>query len=156
MIDVFQAVNHGRNYLAFTLFGTIVSIAYTIFLGSLQVSASFFGATTFQADFIGVVVVIVLNSYLLGIGVTALVGYVRYVHRGMGVCVRGRIGRRLGVQLALCLWSMGLQQDMRQVRRRPISVPERISALDYERRQYELREVRDHVANRPRYQIERV
>lgn len=55
VLDIFQAFYHRRIFLGLTLIGTISTIAYTIMLGSLQVSASFYGATTFHADLDGVI-----------------------------------------------------------------------------------------------------
>lgn len=46
-------------------------------LGSLQVSASFYGATTFHADLDGVVAVLALNVYMLLLSLSALVIYSR-------------------------------------------------------------------------------
>lgn len=114
IIDVFRAFHHGRIFLGLTLIGTVLTIGYTIMLGTLQVSASFYGATTFHADLDGVIAVVALNSYLLLLSFTALVVYVhnRYKERGW---IKG--ANTMSELLVKILWSDGLRADVREGRR---------------------------------------
>ena len=77
-------------------------------LGSLQVSASFYGATTFHADLDGIIVSTVLNAYILLVSVMAswrcrAAG--RYCHRPPG---------SIAATLPFVLHSQGLRDDLRQ------------------------------------------
>ncbi|KAB2573030.1 hypothetical protein DBV05_g8288 [Lasiodiplodia theobromae] len=111
-VDIAQAFRHGHVFLVFTLIGTVVSIAYTIMLGSLQVSASFYGATTYTADVDGVIAIVAFNAYLLAISMAALGTYVFKMWK-MEWNVRGQT--TLATQLAFTLWSNGLREDMKNV-----------------------------------------
>lgn len=75
ILDIFQAFRCGRIFLGLTLVGTVGTIGFTIMLGSLQVSASFYGSTTFHADMDGVISVLALNAYLFLISFSALTVY---------------------------------------------------------------------------------
>lgn len=113
IVDVFQAFYHGRVFLGFTLVGTVLTIGYTIMLGTLQVSASFYGATTFHADLDGVIAVVALNSYLLLLSFTALVVYVIDKHKGKD-WIKG--AGTMSELLVKILWSDGLREDVRNDR----------------------------------------
>lgn len=110
---MFQAFYHGRVFLGLTLLGTVLTIGYTIMLGTLQVSASFYGATTFHADLDGVIAVVALNSYLLLLSFTALVVYAVDKHKGKG-WIKGT--GTMGELLVKILWSDGLREDVRNDR----------------------------------------
>lgn len=113
IVDVFQAFYHGRVFLGLTLVGTVLTIGYTIMLGTLQVSASFYGATTFHADLDGVIAVVALNSYLLLLSFTALVVY------GVGKAKKKGWIKGDGTTSELLLkiiWSDKLREDVRDGR----------------------------------------
>lgn len=113
IIDVIQAFSHGRIFLGLTLLGTVLTIVYTIMLGSLQVSASFYGATTFHADLDGVIAVAALNAYALLLSLSALVFYALGRWQGKG-WIRG--ADTSGKVLAKILWSEELQEDVKESR----------------------------------------
>lgn len=81
-------------------------------LGSLQVSASFYGATTYTADVDGVIAIMAFNAYLLAISMVALGTYVFKMWK-MEWNVRGQT--TLAMQLTFTLWSNGLKEDMKSV-----------------------------------------
>ena len=64
-----RAFESGHHLLGYVLLASMATIAYTIMLGSLQASASFYGATTFGSNFAGVVLVSFFNSVVLGVSV---------------------------------------------------------------------------------------
>ena len=47
------------------MLASLATVVYTIMLGSLQVSASYYGSTTFSADLTGVAVVFSMNLFIL-------------------------------------------------------------------------------------------
>jgi hypothetical protein len=47
------------------MLGSIATAIYTIMLGSLQVSASFYGATDYNGDLFGVIVTFIMNVFIL-------------------------------------------------------------------------------------------
>lgn len=81
-------------------------------LGSLQVSASFYGATTYTADVDGVIAIVAFNAYLLAISMVALGAYVFKMWK-MEWNVRGQT--TLAMQLTFTLWSNGLRGDVKRV-----------------------------------------
>ncbi|KAI3391522.1 hypothetical protein diail_7184 [Diaporthe ilicicola] len=108
VLDVVQAFLHRRWFLGLTFLGTVLTYGYTIMLGSLQVSASFYGATTYHADKDGVMAVLALNSYLLLLSLCATVGH---FWRWTVYCEKNRAAKAwdrevgtLATNLALVLW----------------------------------------------------
>lgn len=81
-------------------------------LGSLQVSASFYGATTYTADVDGVIAILAFNTYLLAISMAALGTYVSKMWKTEWN-VRGQT--TLALQLTFTLWSDELREDMKRV-----------------------------------------
>lgn len=121
--DVVQAFHSHHHFLGYILFGSIGTIVYTIMLGSLQVSASFYGATTFAADTDGVIVVMVLNAYLLIVSLLSTYRYCKHKEWTLP-----RQGTLAGV-LPLVLHSKRLADDMKSVQSK-LSVKDKIADLE--------------------------
>lgn len=108
VLDVVQAFIHRRWFLGLTFLGTVLTYGYTTMLGSLQVSASFYGATTYHADKDGVMTVLALNAYLLLLSSCATVGYfwrwtLHYEKNRVAKAWDREVGT-LATNLALVLW----------------------------------------------------
>ncbi|RDW79447.1 hypothetical protein BP6252_04085 [Coleophoma cylindrospora] len=112
VIEIFQAFSKSYHLLGYVLFGSFCSIVYTIMLGSLQVSAGFYGATTFHADLDGVITVLVMNMVLFL--VSAFVAYT-YVWKDIMMKKGDNIGApwEMGTLLSV-IWLVGRSDDLKR------------------------------------------
>ncbi|MCJ1251214.1 hypothetical protein MMC30_008445 [Trapelia coarctata] len=65
--EVFSAFHRGQHLLDYVLLASFTSYIYTVMLGSLQVSASYCGSTTYGGDLAGVIIVLATNSFILAV-----------------------------------------------------------------------------------------
>jgi len=65
IIEIFQTFNKQQHLLGHVMLGSVATAMYTIMLGSLQVSASFYGATDYNGGLFGVIVTFIMNLFIL-------------------------------------------------------------------------------------------
>ena len=114
---------HGYVLLAIIMLTSLLTALYTVLLGALQVSASFYGATTFASDLACAVATLGLNAWFLV--VSAAVGWKfcgwRYTSGGTNSGgTRGRVLNRdpatMGAMMPFLLSSEKLREDLTDVR----------------------------------------
>ncbi|KAH7627247.1 hypothetical protein B0T09DRAFT_367759 [Sordaria sp. MPI-SDFR-AT-0083] len=96
---IYTAWKSGSHILVCLSFGTAASEFWALFLGTLQVSASNYGSTTWQVDLAGLLIVMVME-------VVTVVGLVAVLWTGMSRQGKGK--RRLAMKLATILQRMVL------------------------------------------------
>ncbi len=75
--EIFQAFQKQQHLLGYVMLGSVATVIYTIMLGSLQVSASFYGATDFNGDLSGVLVTLIMNLFILIVSIAGAWTYGR-------------------------------------------------------------------------------
>ncbi|KAI4158706.1 MAG: hypothetical protein LQ342_007227 [Letrouitia transgressa] len=151
ILEIFLALAHGHTLLATVMLTSYVAALYTILLGALQVSASFYGATTFASDLACAIATLALNAWF----------WITSVAVGWNYCgwrYRGDIGGRrfltrdpatIGAMMPFLLNSGKLQEDVAAVKRIEGS-KDKIRCLEEQGRRYGFgrfkdREGREHV-----------
>ncbi|RDW91841.1 hypothetical protein BP5796_01235 [Coleophoma crateriformis] len=112
VIEIFQAFSKSYHLLGYVLFGSFCSIVYTIMLGSLQVSAGFYGATTFHADLDGVITVLVMNMVLFLVSAFVAYTYVWkdiMMKKGDNIAAPWEMGTLLSV-----IWLVGKSDNLKR------------------------------------------
>jgi hypothetical protein len=108
ILEVVIAFARRNHLLGYVMLASLATALYTIVLGSLQVSATFYGATSFAADRAGAVVTLLLNIFLLLVSLTVAFRY-------GGASFLPRYPGTLASQLPYVLSSEKLKEDLRQV-----------------------------------------
>ncbi|KAK5660025.1 hypothetical protein OQA88_13493 [Cercophora sp. LCS_1] len=108
--DIIQGLRAGHYLLVFSIMASIATTILTVFLGSLQLSAAYYGATSFSSD------------QAAATGATCLVSFVLVVHAAIGWKIRG-VGRRMkrpvetvGGVAPYVVFSRGLREDLERVK----------------------------------------
>ncbi|KAL9631055.1 MAG: hypothetical protein Q9164_006098 [Protoblastenia rupestris] len=137
-LEIFLAFTRGHVLLAIVMLTSLLTALYTVLLGALQVSASFYGATTFTSDLACAVATLGLNAWFLV--VSAAVGWKYCGWRYSGGTTRG--GRRvinrdpvtIGAMMPFLLSSEKLREDLEAVR--TLERKEKIRSLEERGRRY--------------------
>ena len=108
----------GHILLATVMLTSLLTALYTVLLGALQVSASFYGATTFASDLACAVATLALNAWFLVI--SAAVGWKHCGWGQSGGTGGGRVLNRepatIGAMMPFLLSSEKLREDLEAVR----------------------------------------
>ena len=78
IVELFSTFANGHSLLGYVMLTSSATALYTVLLGALQVSASFYGATTFASDLVCAIATLFLNAWFLLVSVA--VGW-RYSRR---------------------------------------------------------------------------
>ena len=123
IVDLFNAFRRGHHLIYFTVLASIATVIVAVFLGSLQLSSSYYGATSFSSD------------QLAATGSSWLVVFIFLVYAGIGWKIRVlRRGMRRPVEtvggvIPYVAFSRGLRADLDSVRGLG-DVKERVSVLE--------------------------
>ena len=128
VVEIFAAFANGHSLLGYTMLTSPATALYTVLLGALQVSASFYGATTFANDLICAIACLILNLYLLL--VTLLIAW----SFSRNPCLKRPPGT-MASMLPLVLSSDKLREDADMVAPKA-SQSEKIECLENARRRY--------------------
>ncbi|KAK4186670.1 hypothetical protein QBC35DRAFT_500646 [Podospora australis] len=108
--NIVQGLKSGHYLLAFSVMASLATTILTVFLGSLQLSTAYYGATSFLSD------------QAAATAATCLVAFVLMVHAVIGWKIR-RVGRRMkravetiGGVAPYVVFSKGLREDLDKVR----------------------------------------
>ena len=107
-VEIFSAFAKGHCLLGYVLLASLATAGYTILLGALQVSTSFYGATTFPADLASAIAAAFLNLFILLVSVA--VGW-RYSRRRFLTRTPGTMAAIMPYVLS----SEKLKEDVRSV-----------------------------------------
>lgn len=108
IFEVFSAFANGHSLLGYVFLASLATAGYTVLLGSLQVSASFYGATTYAADLACAISASILNLLILLVSVA--VGWRYSWHRFLN-----RTPVTVAAILPYVLSSEKLKKDVRAV-----------------------------------------
>lgn len=106
--EILVAYCNGHYLLCFILLGSLATVVYTIFLGSLQLSSSYYGATSFNSDLTAATASTFLIAFILLSNLA--VGW-RYCGRKFLL----RPQDTLGALIASIIFSPGLAEDLEEV-----------------------------------------
>ena len=109
VVEVFTAFGNGHFLLGCIMLNSLATALYTVLLGALQVSASYYGATTFASDLTCAIATLFLNCYFLLISMAVAWRYSRrpFLRRSPGT---------MASMLPFVLSSEKLKEDARVVR----------------------------------------
>ncbi|MCJ1394522.1 hypothetical protein MMC18_007401 [Xylographa bjoerkii] len=110
ILEIFAAFRKGHHLLGYVMLASLATVVYTIILGSLQVSASFYGATSFMDDLGDVVIAFSMNLVILAVSVAATCRY------GLRVSLP-RYPGTIASMLPFVLSSEKLKEDLNLVER---------------------------------------
>ncbi|KAL9043703.1 MAG: hypothetical protein Q9214_003116 [Letrouitia sp. 1 TL-2023] len=119
ILEVFLALAHGYTLLATVMLTSFLAALYTVLLGALQVSASFYGATTFASDLACAIATLALNAWFLITSVAVGWNYCGWRYRGDigGRRFLTRGPATIGAMMPFLLSSGKLREDVAVVRR---------------------------------------
>ena len=105
VLEIVYAFDRGQHLLGYVMLASLATVVYTILLGSLQVSASYYGSTTFSADLAGVATVFSMNMFILLVSLAVTWRYGRTTF----------LPRYPASLLPFVLFSEKLKEDLRAV-----------------------------------------
>ncbi|KAK3997218.1 hypothetical protein QBC44DRAFT_377111 [Cladorrhinum sp. PSN332] len=111
--DIFRAFKNAHTLPVFTFLSSFAITVTTIFLGTLQLSSSFYGATSLQSDLQAAMAATLLLAFVLGTTVGVYYKMVWTVDwEGKGLV---RPVETLGGKLTYLMWSENLREDLKGV-----------------------------------------
>ena len=128
IVEVFSAFANGHSLLGCVMLTSSATALYTVLLGALQVSASFYGATTFASDLACAIATLFLNACFLLVSVAVGWRYSRrrFLERSPGT---------MAAMMPFVLSSEKLKEDIRMIRLKD-SRREKIKCLEDHGRRY--------------------
>ncbi|KAL9608073.1 MAG: hypothetical protein Q9167_007073 [Letrouitia subvulpina] len=119
ILEIFLALEHGHTLLATVMLTSFLAALYTVLLGALQVSASFYGATTFASDLACAIATLALNTWFLITSVAVGWNYCGWRYHGDigGRRFLTRDPATMGAMMPFLLSSEKLREDVAAVRK---------------------------------------
>jgi len=96
--------------MCFVSLATQATVVYTIFIGSLQLSRSYYGATSFNSDYIAVISSTSLIAFVLVVNISVWWVYGRKSHRFLA-----RPSDTIAAGVPYVAWSRLLGEDLKTV-----------------------------------------
>ena len=128
--EVFVAYRNGHYLLCSVLLGSLAMAVYTIFLGLLQVSSSYYGATSFDSDLTAARASTILIAFVLLVNLAAGWRYCRHIFLR-------RPPDTLAALIPCIIFSPGLAEDLEEVKNEQ-GVEAKIRKLEQLDRRYAL------------------
>lgn len=110
--EVFVAYRNGHYLLCFVMLGSLVMAVYTIFVGSLQLSSSYYGVTSFDSDLTAARASTLLIAFVLLVNLAAGWRYCRHIFLR-------RPPDTLAALLPCIIFPPGLTEDLEEVKTEP-------------------------------------
>ena len=130
MYEILVAYWNSHYLLCFVLLGSLAAAVYTVFLGSLQLSSSDYGATSFNSDLTAATASTILIAFILLVNLAVGWRYCR--HRFLL-----RAPDTLAVLIPCIIFSPGLTEDFKEVKDEQ-GVEAKIRKLELLNRRYAL------------------